>query len=1042
MTEQRASRRSLLKAGAGAGLAALVLGGGGFALHSCRGGSGQGAVKGGAHDPYDVWRQVQAALRTSPDHALARAGALGAAGDVEALHRFVRDEIRLVSSSATRLRLGDEVRWGARAALRAGAGTAREKAEILADLIRQTGREARVVEGGDIGHEADRGVFFREYSPVFEPQVKTSQVDQWREALGQPDVKINLAAGERQAQKLERDLRALIPQDEQNRIASTNYSDRIEGAAPIVLFVEPGQGAFLADPIRPDGGLEPTGSRTPRDARPARGILPVTVSLTATVLDETVAPFEIARAEWTAEEVAGRQVRIGFKPFGDTLSVLNARIGDLRAFTPFLSIQALDGEAMDPERALVMGQSFTLEGDRIRQAQTGVVEFNDRPLDASPPSGRAADVAVIEAEADASRYPDMRLLIRPKTADGRIVEGLVASDFRLTDEGEAVVHLLQDRERAPHILFLADASASMPKAFIGEGAWRLGDAMKALINRVETMARAVHPKAMVTVQSTDSRMWRNLLAHVGSSANLIVYATDGDLEGAPPAAAEIEALGAGPRAIVMDVNARLARRREQEGERNIFDAMARATGGVALNVSTEDTDEVEGVIRRFLNEETQQLPYVLTYRGPVAASGVRTAGVAIDKADGEAPYEIGAASAPARKISALHLTVRVGDRQIQRRLAGQDERGVMAPDRQNELHGALLGDHLIAFEGPPPSLSTVLDDLIAARLSTELLDKTARDRSRSLDDIIAVLDKGVMNLPKEQAALLMRSAPLSGRGFAFAEQGMRVVLHSRYPIVNTDQFASRIDILPLSRAHVIAPDREAQLSRALNASLMLAMGEAALFPINTGAALSGKRLALLSSDLPRQQTPALSADEQVEWAAFMRRLRDMFPSGHVALTADDASTRACWVVDNATGELFAVLPDGSGGGQMTTGMQRQLAELDKVISMLNLLVTATSAAGGLGVLGGASLAIVAAYGQTLARLYAAASMSVLMTDSGGMDPIVRQALAGLACNVVKTFFLSGLSVGGRVAANAVNIFSAAEGVDGALGIQSPTFCAV
>src|SRR5690606_9471263 len=392
-------------------------------------------------------------------------------------------------------------------------------------------------------------------------------------------------------------LRALIPQDEQKRIASTNYSDRIEGAAPLVLFVEPRQGAFLADPIRPDGGLEPTGSRTPRDARPARGILPVTVSLTATVLDETVAPFEIARAEWTAEEVAGRQVRIGFKPFGDTLSVLNARIGDLRAFTPFLSIQALDGEALDPERALVMGQSFTLEGDRIRQAQTGVVEFNDRPLDASPPSGRAADVAVIEAEADASRYPDMRLLIRPKAADGRIVEGLVASDFRLTDEGEAVAHLLQDRERAPHILFLADASASMPKAFIGEGAWRLGDAMKALINRVETMARAVHPKAMVTVQSTDSRMWRNLLAHVGSSANLIVYATDGDLEGAPPAAAEIEALGAGPRAIVMDVNARLARRREQEGERNIFDAMARATGGVALNVSTEDTDEVEGVIR-------------------------------------------------------------------------------------------------------------------------------------------------------------------------------------------------------------------------------------------------------------------------------------------------------------------------------------------------------------------------------------------------------------------------------------------------------------
>src|SRR5690606_16529090 len=145
-----------------------------------------------------------------------------------------------------------------------------ETAAILADLIRRTGREARVVDGGDIRHEADRGVFFREYSPIFEPQVKKSQVDQWREALGQPDIKINLAASERQAQNLERDLRTLIPQEEQNRIAPPNYSDRIEGAAPTVLFVEPGQGRFLADPVQPDAELAPAGTRTPRDARPMR----------------------------------------------------------------------------------------------------------------------------------------------------------------------------------------------------------------------------------------------------------------------------------------------------------------------------------------------------------------------------------------------------------------------------------------------------------------------------------------------------------------------------------------------------------------------------------------------------------------------------------------------------------------------------------------------------------------------------------------------------------------------------------------------------
>ncbi len=1042
MSKQGVSRRSLLRTGAGVGLAALVLGGGGFALHSCRREGGLDFGENGLDDPYEIWRQVQAALRTSPDHAVGRAGALVAAGDIAAIHRFVRDEIRLVSGAPTRLRLGSQVKWGARAALRAGAGTAREKAEILADLIRRTGREASVVELAEIGREADNGVFYRDFSSVFAPKVGQGQVERWRKALGQPDLNVDLAAPEREALQLARDLRLQISAQERERIARLNYNDRIEGAAPVVRFTEPGQGAFLADPIRPDAELASVGTTSVREARETTGMLPVSVSLTATVLDETIAPFEIARAEWTADEVAGRQVRIGFKPFGDTHSVLVSPIGDLRAFTPFLSIQALDGEALDPARAVVMGESFTLEGDRISQSDTGVVRMNGAPLDDSPPSGRAGDVAAIDVEADASRFPDMRLFVRPRTSDGAIVDGLTASDFALADEGSAVSHLLHDRERAPHILFLADASASMPKAFIGAGVWELGAAMKTLISSIETMAKSVHPRAVVTVQSTDSRMWKNLLSHVGSSANLIVYATDGDLEGAPPTAAQIAALAAGPKAIVMDVNARLERRREREGDQNIFDAMAQATHGVALNVAADDTAEVEGAIRRFLGEETQELPYVLTYRGPVSATGVRKAGVAINKAAGEATYEIGAASAPARKVCALHLTIRIGGHEIQRRLAGQDGRGGMTPDKQNELHGAVLGDHLIALEGPPPSLSTVLDDIITVRLSTEQLDKTARDKSKSFDDIVAVLDKGLFSLPKEQAALLMRSAPLSGKDFAFAEQGMRVVLHSQYPIVNTDQLVRRVDILPFSQAYVIAPDRDVLLEKAFNASLMLAAGEGALFPVNTGAALKGKPLAVLTTELHRNQTPALSADAQAAWTLFTRQLRGMFPSGHVALTAADASTQASWAISYATGEVFAILPDGSGGGQLTSGMQRQLAELDKALSLLNLLATGAGAAGMISGAGGVSLAIVGAYGQTLARLYAAASMSVLMTDSGGMDPIIRQALAGLACNVAKTFFLSGFSAGGKVAANAVNIFSATESLYGATGGASLTFCAV
>lgn len=1034
MNEQGVSRRRLLKTGAGVGLTALVLGGGGFALHSCQREGGLDFGEDGLDDPYEVWRQVRAALRTSPDHTLGKARALVAAGDVAAIHRFVRDDIRLISAVSSHLHLGPYVKWGARAALRAGAGTAREKAEILSDLIRQTGRDASVVELEEAGHEADNGIFYREFAPPFQPQVAEAQIERWRKALGQPELSVDVAARERETLQLVRDLRGQIPAPEYERVAQLRYTDLISGRVPVVRFTEPGQGDLYADPVRPDVDLTPVGTTREHEAREATGMLPVSVSVTATVLDEGVEPFEIARAEWTADEVAGRQVRIGFKPFGDITSVLASRIDNLRSFTPFLSIQALDGEILDPARAVVMGESFTLEGDRITQSDEGVVYINGKPIGDGRPSGRAGDVASIDVEADASRFPDMRLFVRPRGADGVIVDGLSRGEFALADEGEAVSHLMHDRDRAPHILFLADASGSMPPAFIGNGPQGLGTGMQALINSVETMAKAIHPSAMVTVQPTDSNMWKHLIDNVGSAANLVVYATDGDLAGSPPNPAQIAALGTGPKAIVMDVNAQLEGRRERNGADNIFDAMAQATGGVALNVAVDDMTDVENAIRRIVEEQAHDLPYVLSYRAPASATGVRKASVAIEKASGDASYETGATSAPARKVCALHVVIRIGGHEIRRRLAGQDGRGAMAPDKQDELHGAVLGEHLIALEGPPPSMSTVLDDIITARLSMEQLDKTVRDKDKSFNDLLAVLDKGVLALPKEQAALLMRSGPLSGKDFAFAEQGMRVVLHSQYPILNTDQLISRVDILPFSQAHVIAPDRGVQLEKAFSASLMLAAGEAALFPVNTREMVKGKPLAMLTSEFYRNQTPSLAADERTAWSAFEWDLQRMFPSGHVALTAADASTKASWVISRATGEVFAVLPDGSGGGQMILRMQQQLAALDRALSLLNLLAMGAGA--------GVALSVVAAYGQTLARIYAAASMAVLLTDAGGLESSVRQALAGLACNVTKAFFLGGMSAGGKVAANAVNIFSATENIYGMTGGSSPTFCAV
>lgn len=134
-----------------------------------------------------------------------------------------------------------------------------------------------------------------------------------------------------------------------------------------------------------------------------------------------------------------------------------------------------------------------------------------------------------------------------------------------------------------------------------------------------------------------------------------------------------------------------------------------------------------------------------------------------------------------------------------------------------------------------------------------------------------------------------------------------------------------------------------------------------------------------------------------------------------------------------TAEVFALLPNGSGGGQQHERIQQALSELDRVMAVMNLLATAVGSAGALFTMGGASLAIVAAYGQNLARLYAAASVSILLMHAGAIEPVLRKALASMACEAAKTIGLGVFGNAGRVAGRAVTIFSVREGTVGMLG---------
>lgn len=1040
MSDWTVTRRRLLKTTGIVGSGVAILGAGILGLRACEGDPEKGVVDslvgpGNEADPYAVWREMQARLRSSPDHTKGRAAALIAAEDVAAIHRFVRDEIRLVPARGDRFQLGSEVHWGHRAALRAGAGTAREKAEILAEMIRQTGRGAEVVETDTLSRDETAATFFRNVESEFDPPIEPGTMENWRRRLGERPSETVTADLRKQEDRVEATRDELAGLTEQQGMPRdwSRYDDRAYGRVPVVRFREADGQLLYADPVRPNADIAATVGRL-HEASPPEGILPVEVSLAFTTMDEPEKLVQIARAQWTAEDVCGRQVKIGFKPAQGIAELLASRVGDLRTFTPFVSIQALDGEDVLIENAVVMGETFTLSGDVLSVDKDGSVTLNGEATGPQDRSGKAGEVVGVDIAVDATRYPDMRLLVWPRDADGRVVDGLGSGDFAVSDQGERLPHLLRVQNRAPRILFLSDSSLSMPGEFRGDG----GDAMLALVDRVGEAARRVHPGASVTVRATNSNLWEHVIKMVGTQVDLIVYATDGHVKGWIPTAQERAPLAMGPKIIAMNVRGNLDRLRRRSGS-NVFDEMAVLTNGHALDVVEGDASAIEAAIVEFLELEGRDLPYQLGYRVAGGGPGTRTVDVSVGPATGPADYEAAASVLPPSIMASLRLTVKIGDRKVERVIGGHAGFGVVSQTDIDHLSGAVLGTHLLAFEGSPPSFSTILDDVLTARLSLEKLDRTVAEEDGMLT-VIEALEEGHHVFPGELATLTMRAGPLAGEDYCFAEQGMRCVYYASHPILNDDRIITRIDILPTSRTFLISPDIRNIVPRAFAAGLRLAAAEAALFPGgNTFDLLQGKALAPFSADLHAEN--GLSTEQAAAWRASEVALGTIFPRpGHTRFCAQDQSSAASWVVDLETAEVYALLPNLSGGGERARRIEQQLAELDRVVSMLNLLSQGVGAAGVLNPVGAHSLAMVAAYGQNLARIYAAASMGIILMDTRGIEPAVKLAIASMACENVKGIALGVFGGAGKSANRAVEIFSMAESVAGAAGASSPFSC--
>ena len=972
------------------------------------------------HVPFAVWEEVRAALRTSPDHLPARAEGLVGEGDPKALFEFVRDEIVTYPVDVDYFDYyGEKMRWGVRGTLRGGAGTPREKAELLAELYHRAGWKAEVLVGSGLEDtEQTKRLLWRPVERRFAPDIDKETIEQWQQRVGQSSKEEQSAIeaidengdGSR---RLGKQLFKQLPTEE----LSPLEFDWGSADLPVVRVVVGGTEHY-ADLFALDAPFGET--REPvehlSEAPEASETLPVKVTLSAATADALDEPFDLVSGTWSADELVGRQLLVQTLSGIDPLKQPSVTFQDVQTFIPALTVQAMDLNRKEMAKLSVMDDAVTRAGDRLHIEKNGTVTRNGEPFVAPDVGAAAAGVAELRVSVDSGRFPEVRLNVHALDDAGEPVEGLPATAFEVTDEDQPVGISMTANEQAPRVLILSDASGSMPDQYLGEG-------MERLVATLRKRIIAKYPNAKITQKDTGSNIWTALSDGAGSDANLIVYATDGQVN--DELTSEIEtALRQGPPAVMLSVN-------NDETDENL-QQMATLTDGTLEAASNHAA--AKNAIMKYLTTLVPKLPtYVLTYGSPASpdVSGKRQVTVRVADSDvkGSGSYRIPESPALAPHLAGLYLTTTIGDREVTRTLAGYDPaRHAKHPVTQtmvNEVAGALFGSHTLSFEAAAPSLSVWLDDILTAKLSVAGLDKAlVEEDSKKLD---RELDAGFSFIPPEFRLL---SGPLpdavTDRSLTF-QDGLRVALYQERPVFGEKHVVRHADLLPVTGFATAAADPKEAFQLTMEKTARLAVVESTLFETSTRSLLAEKRLGEFDTvyDSIREKW----GEERADSWDYLFAQHDEYDGYN--LVPADGTPLTFWNVDHETGELLGVLPDGSGGGREAEGILKQIRQIDKAISLYNLWLVGAGSAALLTPWGAFAIGVVAAYGQTLARLYGAAALAVTIMDASQLDEQVRSAIRSLACNVARSIVFAFIDNW---------VVDAIDNILGVAGASNPTSC--
>ncbi len=975
------------------------------------------AASGGTY--FEVLRALKLALEESPDHLVRRAEDAVASRSALKIYEFVRDHIANYPpddfgfSDTNTL---TAMRWGTAATLRGGAGTPREKCQLLLEMLEDAGFEARLRRGApDIFRLNLRSILSWRPERRFAPCL---DVDMLARGLGLDlEADPNLGDANLEAAVLLAGIEPLLDPESNGKA----FDWTLPAAIPFVEVLQNDAWEAL-NPLVPNGrfGESYTDGET-RSLTSSPRLPDVLIKVEAAPASSPHSRITLLSKRWKADVVAGRQLTLAFQPTGDFEDILRSKINDLTTFVPTLTLQGAGIPATNGLVPAAAGKPFSITGDLYEiDESTGTVRLGDSDLgDPEAQEGLINQVTDVRIDGiDALRFPMVRVSVSATRRDGSSVNGLGAEAFELFEEGFGqTVSMQRNNNIEPSMVILLDSSGSVDDAAQRENRQLAETVATHFLERYENLNARVRVAAVSTRtnfaggwfnnpalleerlqtaadQAFGSDLWTALSQlFTDARPTVVLFVTDGQAtdELTPAIRRAIQI----PSVPVYTVGF-------GDTDEGILRQISDLTNGnfhVGSSVSAIDHSLNELIDSQITTN------YVLRYIADEDGLPNRNVRLGFDdgRLQASSSYTVPAVEehVPASGIAGLYLTIRIDGRESSRTLAGWSEAllGVIGSQRAPtdadllEVHSMLFGSVTMAFEGAPPLFSVWYEEWLSQQLAYEPLFNAVA--AGNADHALAQLRKGNAITPIE-CYLLNAVSMQAERSDALAalptyETQMRLTSVIEKPSLNGQHLPTRQTDLNVLGRWVTAADDPATAYRAtLKRTAKLNVMEAALMQQTAGDVLAGDTL---TRHAGRVNSSHYGDPHGRDWAA----ITAPFGKYDLLLPSDGAAT-AFWAIDKETGTLIGVLRDGTGGGLDET--DRYFEGIDRALDLAGKISTLFQFS---------SFGAWVKLEQTKAKIMKGV-IKFIATGEGSTDSILLEPAAEYACGEIRDAIAGGIPI--------------------------------